>query len=83
MFKGLEAEEIIVEDERSIGEQCGDAGGQPALGGFALAIPFAPLLGNLGAASGRILLGLDRQGQEQENAVVALGVGRGRSQVRP
>ena len=76
--EGLAAVQIVAEQDRPVGEQSGDVGGQPALGGVALAILLALLLGQVGPVGGGVVLGLDEQRHEREDAVVAVGDDAGR-----
>ena len=76
--EGLAAVQVIAEQDRPVGEQCGDVGGQPALGGVAFAALLALALGQVGLVGRRVVLGLDEQGHEREDAVVAVGDDGGR-----
>ena len=57
--EGLAAIQIVAEQNRPVGQQSGDVGGQPALGSVALAILLALLFGQLGPVGGGLVLGLD------------------------
>ena len=76
--EGLAAVQIVAEQDRPVGEQSGDVGGQPALGSVALAILFALVFGQVGPVRGGVVLGLDEQRHEREDAVVAVGDDGGR-----
>ena len=76
--EGLAAVQIVAEQDRPVGEQSGDVGGQPALGSVALAILLALVFGPVGPVGGGVVLGLHEQRQEREDAVVAVGDDGGR-----
>ena len=76
--EGLAAVQIVAEQDRPVGAQVGDVGGQPALGSVALAILLALVLGPVGPVGGGVVLGLDEQRHEREDAVVAVGDDGGR-----
>ena len=71
--EGLAAVQVVAQDDRALGAQLGEMAGQPALGGVAFTVLFLDLLGEFGAAGGRVLLGLDEGGQERQHAVLAVG----------
>ena len=69
----LAAVQVVPEEDRLAGEQSGQVGVQPALGGVALAALLALLLGQVRLAGRRVVLGLDKLRHEREHAVVAVG----------
>ena len=76
--QGLAAVQVVAEEDRPVGAQLVAVGGQPALGGVALAVLLALLLGQVRLVRGRVLLGLDELRHERQDAVVAVGDDRRR-----
>ena len=76
--QGLAAVQVVAEEDRPVGAQLVAVGGQPALGGVALAVLLALLLGQTRLVRGRVLLGLDELRHERQDAVVAVGDDRRR-----
>ena len=71
--QGLAAVQVFVELDRPIRAKLVHVGGQPTLGGVALALLHALLLGELGLVRRRVLLQLDECRQVRQNALVAVG----------
>ena len=69
----LAAVQVVAEEDRPVGPQLVDVGRQPALGGVALAVLLALILGQFGPLGGGVLLGLDELRPQRADAVVAVG----------
>ena len=73
LAEGLAAVQVVAEEDRPVGPQLVDVGRQPALGGVALAVLLALILGQFGPLGGGVLLGLDELRHQRADAVVAVG----------
>ncbi len=73
LAEGLAAVQVVAEEDRPVGPQLVDVGRQPALGGVALAVLVALILGQFGPLGGGVLLGLDELRHQRADAVVAVG----------
>ena len=73
MADGLAAVQVVAEQDRAVGAQLFAMIVQPALGGIALAVLLAGLLGQFRPAGGRVLLRLDELPHERQHTVVAGG----------
>ena len=73
LAEALAAVQVVAEEDRPVGPQLVDVGRQPALGGVALAVLLALILGQFGPLGGGVLLGLDELRHQRDDAVVAVG----------